>query len=639
MTLRSGFILGSWTIYPLEGRLDNGEEERRIQPKTMDVLLCLADAAGAVVERESLLTAVWGERAPSDEPLTRCIGELRRALGDTRTEPEYILTVPKRGYRLLQPGVAISEPSQAEDESDVLPITPAQKALRLVTLKKVGVGLGLLVAAAVVQIGVERVMDNRATDDQPQSSVQSSLSRSVAVLPFIDMTAAQDQAYFGDGLAEELLNLLAQNPALRVAARTSSFSFRDNAVPIGEIASQLGVKHVLEGSVRRDGDRIRVIAQLISADDGYHIWSESYDEPFGDIFSIQDRISAQIAAALEVSVLGDQARAPQTDPETYALFLQAKHRARQGSREAMEQAVAFFKEALSIDSGYAPAWAHLANVYNNLAGQGHWDRDEGFLAARDAALRAIDVGPEYSGGYQQMAWIAHRYDGDLGAAMQHMQRALQINSADVEILRNAAVLLLQIGRLEEAIRVLEYCAARSPMDPRGFYNLGVAYKYADRLEDAEHSFRKIMQMSPEYNGAKYNLAETLLLMGRPEEALILWQQLQEHRPAMGTALVMYALQRQEESDAALAELVAGWGEQWPDTVADIHAYRGEIDEAFAWLEKDYEKYGAAGWGEMKLQRWFDTLRGDPRWTAILERAGVSDDQLSLYDLDVAIPST
>jgi TolB-like protein len=464
-------------------------------------------------------------------------------------------------------------------------------------------------------------------------------SQTIAVLPFTDMTAAQDQAYFADGLADELLNLLAKNSALRVAARTSSFSFRDATLPIGEIARQLRVKHVVEGSVRRDGDRIRVIAQLIDADDGYHVWSETYDQPFTDIFQIQDQISLQIAVALETSVLDEDRAERHTDSEAYAYFLQAKYHSRAGSPESLEKAAALFQEALAIAPDYAPAWAGLATTYSNLAGQGHWDWDEGFKAAGDAAQRAVDVDPDYAGGHLQLAWLSHRYDGDLGAAISHMQDALELAPENLSTIRAAAVLLLQLGRADDAIEALRYYADRSPIEPSAFYNLGVAYVYARRLREAERSFRKVLELNKDYPGATYYLGETLLLADKPQEALQIWENLDGYNLSKGRALAYFDLGRQQESDAALDELISGWGEQWPSIVVDVHAYRGDIDQAFEWLDKDYEKFGAAGWGEIKLQRLPENLHNDPRWSTFLKRAGVTDEQLSVYKLDITVPSS
>lgn len=200
------------------------------------------------------------------------------------------------------------------------------------------------------------------------------------------------------------------------------------------------------------------------------------------------------------------------------------------------------------------------------------------------------------------------------------------------------MLLIHLGRLDDAIAVQEYSAERSPVDPIAYFNLGLAYKYADRLVDAERSFCKVVQLSPDYATAHYQLGLTLLLADRIDEALELFRDSTDgYNHHKGLALACHALGRHEESDAALGRLVDGWGDTWPSLVVHVHAYRGEIDEAFAWLEKEYEKFGPAGWGEWKYQRLFDNLRDDLRWAAFLERVGVSYAQLAKYRLDVALP--
>ncbi len=491
--------------------------------------------------------------------------------------------------------------------------------------------IGVL-AVAVLYFSVDRFLLG------PIGHVAGPVTKSIAVLPFDDLTASQDQAYFADGLAEELLNLLARNPALKVAARTSSFSFRGASLPVAEIASRLNVAYLLEGSVRRSGERVRVTAQLIDAADGFHVWSETYDEPFSDIFSIQDRISSQIAGALQVTMLDDRLKPREADPEAYKLFLQARYLGRQGSAESLGQAAALLDQGLAIDAAYAPAWSTLSAVYANLAGQTDVAYDEYYRKARDAALRAVDADPTYEGGYMQLAWIAQWYEGDLEAAVDYSNRVLQMNPTDAAALGNAGVLLIHLGRLDDAIAVQEYSAERSPVDPTAFFNLGLVYKYADRLADAERSFRKVMQLSPDYETVHYQLGLTLLLANRIDEALELFRDSTGgYYHYTGLALAYHALGRRQESDAALERLVDGWGDTWPSLVVHVHAYRGEIDRAFAWLEKEYEKFGPAGWGEWKYQRLFDNLRHDPRWATFLERVGVSDAQLARYRLDIAVP--
>ena len=490
-----------------------------------------------------------------------------------------------------------------------------------------------VLSLAVLFFAAERFLWNAGT------GTTASTTKSIAVLPFQDMTAAQDQAYFADGLAEELLNLLAQNPALRVAARTSSFSFRDAALPIGEIGRQLGVEHVLEGSVRRDGDRVRVTAQLIATDSGFHVWSQTYDERFSDIFSIQDRMSAQIATALQATVLGEPLHVRKTDPQAYELFLQAKYHAVKGSGQDMQEATDLYLRAVAIDPDYAPGWSELAAVYINQASNGFIDYDDGYRQAREAAQRSVRIDPQHAHGYDQLAWVAFWYEADTGAAIGYLRKALAIAPNDPDLLGGAAVLVQALGRPDDAIRLHEYSVIRSPVDATAVYNLGLAYKYAGRYAAAERSFRRVLQLSPDYASARYHLGETLLLTGQARAALDAWKEESDDAYRVkGMALGLYTLGDQARADAALRELIDNWGERWPSEVAHVYAWRGERDPAFAWLEREYATYGAGGWGEWKLQPLYRNLHGDPRWQAYLERAGASEAQLSRYRLEVAIPS-
>jgi TolB-like protein/DNA-binding winged helix-turn-helix (wHTH) protein len=313
MSLREGFSLGDWTVYPLEGRLVGEDIEQRVRPKEMDVLLCLAEHAGAVVERDTLLRRIWGERAQSDEPLTRCIGELRKALGDSRVEPNYILTVPKRGYQLLKTVVPRArDNSTAADasrlaEPKVAGLTETQRKLRLGTIKKIGFAFIILLVAAVTEVVIERWLDETHPDNGDDESLSTEAStstapddRTIAVLPFIALSSGEDDVYFADGLTEELLNALSQLPTLQLTARTSSFFFKGKNLPIPEIAAHLNVAHIIEGSVRRDGDRLRITAQLIRVSDDSHLWSASYDRTLGDVFEIQEDIAENVAEVLGV---------------------------------------------------------------------------------------------------------------------------------------------------------------------------------------------------------------------------------------------------------------------------------------------------------------------------------------------------
>jgi TolB-like protein/Flp pilus assembly protein TadD len=460
----------------------------------------------------------------------------------------------------------------------------------------------------------------------------------IAVLPFLDLSSAGDQEYFSDGIAEELLNLLAQVPRLRVAARTSSWSFKGKDTPVAEIGKTLNVAHVLEGSVRTSGDRMRITAQLISAADGFHLWSEAYDVPAGDIFEVQDRISASIVDALTIEVLGDMPKSEQTKPAAHTLFLEGRYLERQGSPESMARATELFEQSLALDEGYVSARVSLAVTLINqtLAGLRPWN--EGHELARSHLLRALESDPENAGAHAQLAWLAQSYDGDLAAAAGFVERALELAPGDPTLIGNASVLLGALGRLEEAIALQEYSVEQTPVDPRAHFNLGLAYYFMHRLDDAEASIRKVLILSPDYSSARYRLGTILLFKGDAEAALEAFEDEEDEAfRVKGRALATHALDRPEESDAALRELIERFGEQWPSEVAQVHAFRGELDEAFEWLEKDYEVAGAAGWGEWRSMLLYDNLRDDPRWQQFLERVGVSDEQLRKISLDVKLP--
>ncbi|TGD73329.1 tetratricopeptide repeat protein [Mangrovimicrobium sediminis] len=466
---------------------------------------------------------------------------------------------------------------------------------------------------------------------------QETSAPTIAVLPFADLTATGDQAYFADGLAEELLNQLARNTSLLVASRTSSFRFRDSQLPLEDIARQLRVDHVVEGSVRRDGERIRVTVQLIEASGGFHLWSNTYDALFEDIFAIEDSMSTQIAEALQASVLGDTATTGEPDPEAYALFLQGRYRAYQGSEEALEAATGFYRQSLAVDAAFPQAWSQLAAVYLNRAASGFIDYDEGYRLAEEAALHAVELDPRYAPAYDKLASVAFWYRADIGDAVTNVNRAVEYWPQNIHALDMPSLLLEALGELDTAIALLETSVERSPVDAIVRNNLALAYLYAGRYADAQREFGQVLALSEDYSAARNHLAEALLLQGRYREALAAWEA--ETDPAYrdkGRALAYYSLGESERADAALEHFIATWGEQWPSEVSHIHAWRGEPDAAFSWLEQELATYGPGGWGEWKLQPLYAKLHDDPRWQAFLQRVGVSDAQLAKYRIRLAL---
>ena len=305
MELKQGFRLGAFEVRPLTGEVAGAGGTTHLEPKVMEVLAALAQRPGEVVEREELLQRIWGHRAAvADEPLTRCIAELRRVLGDSRQTPTFIQTIPKRGYRLLcavtplagSPPPALAAAAPVSQASAPLPAAIARRRTHPALL-----GSGFAALLAVTAIAVWAM----SRDSAESESVAPIDRNTIAVLPFIDVGGSPDDAYFGEGLADEILNRLSAVEGLRVVARTSSFAVRASTDDVRSIAQRLTVAHVLEGTVRRDGERVRIDVQLVDAARGYRVWGERYDGVLGDIFALQDEIANTIVAKLRDTVPTD----------------------------------------------------------------------------------------------------------------------------------------------------------------------------------------------------------------------------------------------------------------------------------------------------------------------------------------------
>src|SRR5438046_2699272 len=318
---------------------------------------------------------------------------------------------------------------------------------------------------------------------RPGQLASAVAENSIAVLPFVNMSDDKEQGYFSDGISEELLNLLSKIPQLKVAARTSSFSFKGKGVEIPEIARQLHVANVLEGSVRRSGNQLRITAQLVRAAEGYHLWSETYDRKMDDIFKIQDEIAGEVVKELKVKLLGAAPKVRTTDPKAYALYLQARELGRQRTAEAYAKSDALYRQVLEIDPRYAPAWDELARNFYNKASMGLLSNQEGFASAREAAEQALAIDPDYALAHARLGFIAMNADNDLAAAARHYQRALALDPANLDVLRNTTALLNSLGRLNEALALSEAVVRRDPVNVTMVVNLSYEQRIAARSDE------------------------------------------------------------------------------------------------------------------------------------------------------------
>jgi tetratricopeptide (TPR) repeat protein len=388
--------------------------------------------------------------------------------------------------------------------------------------------------------------------------------------------------------------------------------------------------------VRKSGDRLRITVQLIHAEDGSHLWSETYDRTLDDIFAIQDEIASEVVAELKVALLGEAPKARDTDTEAYLIFLQARHMNQIRSADGYAQALKLYQQVLAIDPQYTSAWSGLASTYLGQANLAERPIQEGLELAREAAARALAIDPDNAAAHAQMGRLADAYGGDLAEAARHFERALALDPSDPEIQRQVATFLFGIGRLDEAIELLNYAAVRDPINAPTHRNLGLAYEYAGQLENSIASLRTALNLNPAAFGAHSLLGRALLLNGQPTEALAIISEEPSDYAMLELPLVYYALGRIEESDAALAELVEKYADHALYNIAAIHAYRDEPDEAFAWLEKAYA-YRDAGLSEIVSDPLLANIQDDPRLQSFLERIGRSPQQLAAIEFEADLP--
>jgi TolB-like protein/Flp pilus assembly protein TadD len=462
---------------------------------------------------------------------------------------------------------------------------------------------------------------------RPAQLASSVADSSIAVLPFVNMSEDKTNESFSDGISEELLNLLAKIPQLKVAARTSSFSFKGKGVEIPEIARQLHVANVLEGSVRRSGDQLRITAQLIRAAEGYHLWSETYDRKMDDIFKIQDEIAGEVVKELKVKLLGAAPKVRATDPKAYALYLQARELARQSTAEAFAKSDALYRQVLEIDPRYAPAWSELAWNFYRKTQIGVLSNQEGYARAREAAEKALAIDPDYAPAHARLGWIAMYGGNDPAGAARHFQRALALDPTDLDVLRNAATLLGNLGRLDEELALEEAVVRRDPVNVAVLNNLGISQRNAGRYDAAIATLRTALSLSPGLGAAHYQLGMALLLKGDARAALAeIEQEKSEAWRMIGLPMAYCALGRKSDADAALDALIAKYEKDAAANIAYVYAFCGDADKAFEWLEKEYN--GPAGFAEIVTENLFDKIHSDPRWLPFLRKIGKAPDQLA-----------
>jgi TolB-like protein/Flp pilus assembly protein TadD len=595
------------------------------------------------VSIDTLMSQVWSGLVVNPETVSQRIKLLRDAIGDDSRAPRYIASVRGRGYKLLlevapvpadpaaapaptatggnavAPAMMIAPPLQTLTTEDEV-IASAGPRRKRVLLILAGLAAA---AAAIAWLLTDRLWLSRRSPASPGPTMVGAPSpSSIAVLPFVDMSAKKDQEYFSDGLTEELIDRLTKVPELHVPARTSSFYFKGRQATITDIAHALAVTHVLEGSVRTSGNELRITAQLIRVDTGYHIWSETYDRRLDDIFQIQDEISAAVVKQLKTSLLSTRVArlAPTQNAEAYTLYLQAKSIFQRSGKPDYDQAIALLYRAVALDPSFATAWSEIAWIRIRQYRMGFIPLDRASRDAHAAIDTAIALAPALAEARLNHGRVLYVLDWKWGEAEAELKRTMELDPGTADLYQWTGLLARTLGNFDAAMQLFEEQAARDPLSPHAYDLMGELDMQMGRWSEAERNLARAHALMPLMYGDTYR-AKIELLRQRPKQALAALGDAAGPEIHFYRSWAFQLLGSRAESDRELEALERGAGDDLPLHMAQLHALRGETDETFRWLDHAYELHDL-DLVVIKGDNLLASVRGDPRFAAFLAKMGL-----------------
>jgi transcriptional activator of cad operon len=514
-TWNSGDVLqiGEWTVNPALDTISRGSETQKLEPRTMQLLMCLANSAGSVVSVDRLLNDVWTGVVVGSASVYQSVSQLRKLLGDVDPEPTYIATVPRKGYRLIA-SVRRIEPMPASDpaaEATVVvpPASPSRRSYAPLSM----VAAGIVVVLLLATLAWKKIF--------PSHQAAAAIA-SIVVLPFTDMTADKTEQSFCDGLTEELSNWLAQIPTLRVVARTSAFAFRGQNEDVRKIGEALNTNHILEGSMRRSGDHMRVTVQLIDARNGYHLWSEDFDTPVQDAIKIQEDISRSVAGTLKLRLTPESerqfAQLRTSDTEAYQLYLLGRHYQQQLTEESTDRAIDLYRQVLNADPKFAPAYVQLA--YANINQGLFHDLPIGDVTARVEPLiaSALRLDEKLSGAYAVRGFL-RAAQSKTDDAMLDLQHAISLDPNDMGAWAEIGRIQLDDGRPRQGLQSYDRAASLDPLNSLLQVQRCTAFEDLAQFEDAASACERARILQPGSALALNALALLAESQGRIDEAL------------------------------------------------------------------------------------------------------------------------
>ena len=599
------YIFNKYHIDTINFSIKYNNEVVAAEPRVFDLIIYLIEHESQLISREELFEKVWNTHNVSDATLSNHIKIARNILGDDGQTQHTIKTVHGRGYQFVAEIEVLADNYYSNDKAGTGILTKRYSYI------------ALLIIIAILTIVIY-------TSQFKQDSIdKATKDNSIAVLAFLDMSPQKDQEYFSDGISEEILNKLAQIPKLRVISRTSSFYFKGKYASAKSIGEQLNIAYILEGSVRKYKDKLRITVQLIDSETSIHLWSETYDKTMDNVLQIQDEIAFSVSERLKLSILS-QSIATKVNPEAYSLFLQARHLTQSGTLKDLIKSELTIKKSIALDPSYAPSW-HLLGfiVFRVTHGYALKPIIEGDKTSRFAADKAIKLDPNYALSYATLARIENSQK-HFSKANKIIQKALDLDSKNTYILNVAAHILAYSGNLNQALKIHEKI---NLIDPKYYPNLlgiGFINHVLNRQELAYDSYQKFEKYIPNTEIQQFNLCIVSLAMGKNQQALE--HAKKEKDPfwnlyAMNLAL--FAVGDYQQADILLKQFIDEGGETEQGNIARIYAFRGEVNKSFEALFKAIDLNDSSLAAVLNYPE-FRKMHNDPRWQEVIRKMKFPD---------------
>jgi len=611
------FCVGDWLVHTRLNRVESNGRTVRLEPKVMQVLVCLAEQPGEVISKEQLLRTVWADTFVTDEVLTRSISELRRVFQDDPKAPHVIETVPKGGYRLIAAVAAVATGAGVKAEA------PQQAAL-FQRRKRWLFFVAILVMIAAGSLAVWR---SRRTADVPSTLRVNAL----AVLPLENLSHDPQQDYFADGMTDQLTNELAQVKSIRVVSRTSVMQFKGSNKPLPEIARMLNVDAVVEGAVLRSGARMRISAELVDAHSDKQLWAHSYEGEIGDVLQLQNKLATAITNQIQATVTPDEhqrlIRTRPIDPDAFDDYLRGQYYWNRFSEESMQKAVALFRQAIEKEPTWAPPYAGLAHSYHELAW--YMPPKEVMPKAKMAAEKALELDLTSAEAHAALGRVRWVYGWDWTGADSEFQRANALNPNSAQAHAQYALFLSSAGRVPEALEQEHRALLLDPLSLIDNDNLGDILADNHQLEEAVRQLHTTISMDAEFGDAHASLAYTYAKQGRFPDAIRemkLALQYDADPVYRGNLAWIYAISGDKgNARKTIADLRRLSARQYVPTsiMAGALAELGETEQALAALEMGVQEHSSnLSMIRLDQETLYRRLRSEPRFQAVLRRIGV-----------------